>query len=263
MRAGLAHFRVTLQSLGHYRANLAVWNVVSVLQVLVYLSVWSAVARASGGTVDGYDAGAFAAYYVAMLVIRTVTVPSIIWRTMGEVRRGTFAILLLRPHHPFLAIHTGEFAATVLSVANVLVFAVPIALVFGAAFDASAAAMLAAAALVPFAIVTRYLMDSLVATLAFRFVRIEGIRALHLLALLFLGGQFAPLDVFPDALATVARALPYYWTLGFPVELFVGRAPLADAWTGLLVLAAWSTALYLAFRVAWSRGVRALESVGQ
>lgn len=262
MRGAYAHFRQHLMVLANYRVNMAVWNLVSALQMLVYLAVWSAVATAQGGEVSGYTASTFAAYYLTMLFVRTIQVPSIVWKLSGEVRRGEFDVRLLRPYHPALAIHFSELGATLMTTANILVIGVPLAFAFGAVFDASALAMLAAVALAPLWIVTRYLMDSLLATLAFRYTRIEGFRSVFLIGAVFLGGQFVPLDIAPDWFTNVAYLLPFYWTLGFPVELFIGRAPLGDAATGALVLAAWAAVLFVAFRFAWARGLRRLETVG-
>jgi ABC-2 type transport system permease protein len=105
--------------------------------------------------------------------------------------------------------------------------------------------------------------DSMVAITSFWLVRITGIRSIYFMCTLLLGGAFAPIAVLPDWLATIARALPFYWAFGFPIELLVGRADAADAFTGIAVLGAWSVVLLALLQPAWRAGTRAYEAVGQ
>lgn len=262
MQVAYAHFRQRLQVLAHYRVELLVWQLLGALQLLVYFSVWSSVAESSGGSVNGYTAEGFAAYYLTLLIVRRAQLPAIVWKLAGEVQRGEFDARLLRPYHPAMAIHTGELGHILMGLANYLAFGIPIAYLAHASFDGSLGAMLAALALLPLVIAVRYLMDSILATLTFSHTRIEGFRAMYLILVVFLGGQFAPIGLVPGWFADVAHVLPFYWILGFPAELFIGRAELSEAITGALVLAAWTAVLYVGFRVAWSRGLRKLETVG-
>ncbi len=54
-------FRTTLASFIQYRASIFIWTIDRILEPLIYLVVWSAVARATGGSVGGFATAQFAA----------------------------------------------------------------------------------------------------------------------------------------------------------------------------------------------------------
>ncbi|MCW2927202.1 MAG: hypothetical protein JWM86_1170 [Thermoleophilia bacterium] len=257
-----AAVRLNLLVAAQYRANMAVWSVASLLQIVVYLSVWRAVAEAGGGTTGGYDAGSFAGYFLVLIVVRELTMTWMPWEFPGYVRKGSLAPLMLRPLHPIAYIGSGMVAYRLQSMAMTIPAAAVLFIGFDATIDSGLGALAAAVVILPLASAVRFLADSLLALTSMWLVRIDGIRGIYYLLLLLLGGQFAPLAVLPEWLQAVAKALPFYWTLGYPTELLVGRADVADAWIGAAVLGAWTLGLFAALRPTWRAGARAFEAVG-
>ena len=263
LRGGLATMRMELQVAAQYRANMAVWSIAGVLQVVVYLAIWRAVAAETGGTTSGYSGAEFAGYFLALLIVREMTYTWIPYDFPDHVRTGKLAPMLLRPVHPLVSVGSRMVAYRAQSTLMLVPAAAVLFVVFDADVHTSAAAVALAVVVVPLAATLRFLADSLLALASMWLVRIDGLRGVYYLFLLFLGGQFAPLAVLPDWLRSLARILPFYWMLGYPVELAIGRAPVADAGMGLAVLATWTLVLYAVLQPVWRAGVRSYESVGQ
>lgn len=254
---------VAMQERAQYRVNLWIWSLASILQIVISLAVWRAVAAAGDGTVAGYTANEFVGYFLVLLVVREMTYTGVPWRFEDWVREGTLASRLLRPRHPLLYFFASDIAFRVYSAMVIFPAAIVLAYVFEGETDATATSVALTILLVPLATITRLLADSIVACSALWFVRVNGIRSMYYLVMLFLGGQFAPLSVLPEWFEQIARWLPFYWMLGYPVELAIGRAPVADAAQGFAALLGWMLALWLLLQLVWARGVRAHESVGQ
>ncbi len=264
LRGVFVAMRLNLVVASQYRINLAVWLVVSVLQSVVYMSVWQAVAVANGGSTGGYTPAQFAGYFLVVLVVqRLVAGISIVGEFSGYVRRGTLSIHLLRPLHPYAYVFGGMLAFNVQYLLTLPPIFAALYLVFDPEMHASAGTSAAALALLPLAMLTKVMCDTLVASSAMWLTRIDGIRGIYGLTILLLGGHLAPLPLLPELMQTIAKALPFYWMLGFPTELVIGRAPLADTWIAIAMLGAWSIALYILLQPVWRAGTRAYEAVGQ
>lgn len=261
-RGAVAATRLNLLVATQYRANMAIWSLASILQIVVYLSVWRAVAEAGGGATGGYTASEFAGYFLVLMVVRELTMTWMPWELPGYVHKGTLSPLLLRPLHPIVHMGAGMLAYRVQSMAITIPVAAVLFVGFDATIDTSATALAVGALILPLASATRFLADTMLALTSMWLVRIDGIRGVYYMVLLLLGGQFAPLTMLPGSLQVVAKALPFWWTLGYPTELLVGRADPADAWLGVLVLSTWSAVLSLAMQPIWRRGARAYEAVG-
>lgn len=257
-----ATLRASLIMAAQYRVNYGMWMAVSVLQAVVYMTVWRAVADARGGSVSGYDAGAFAGYYVSLMVVRDLTTSWVLYDLPNRIQTGELSPMLLRPAHPLVDLW-GRIAATrVQRIMLVVPVAVTLGLLYQATIAWNAQALLGVALVLPLAIATRYLIDALIGTVGFWMVRTDGLRGLYVMFVLMTSGQFVPIDVMPQAVQTLSKALPFYWTLGFPVELVVGRAEPADAAGGAIIVAAWGLVAWLALRASWSAGVRRYGAVG-
>ncbi|MEM9135033.1 MAG: ABC-2 family transporter protein [Actinomycetota bacterium] len=84
----------------------------------------------------------------------------------------------------------------------------------------------------------------------------RGVDQLITLSLAFFSGLLLPLALFPPAVETVARALPFAALVQLPVEIYLGRhGPAGVAWI-LLQQVMWLVALLLAGRVLLTAATR-------
>ncbi|HEU5327185.1 MAG TPA: hypothetical protein VFU78_03775, partial [Thermomicrobiales bacterium] len=68
-----AQFRVTFATQLQYRASALIWLLGTVLEPVIYLVIWSTVARASGGSVGSYSVAGFAGYYLVLMLVNHIT----------------------------------------------------------------------------------------------------------------------------------------------------------------------------------------------
>ena len=86
-----AHMRQSVLQQFQYRAANYFYMIGMIAEPVVYLVVWSTIARAHGGPVDGRTPGAFAAYYSGWTLVRnrnTARTP-LAWEE--GTQEGTFA----------------------------------------------------------------------------------------------------------------------------------------------------------------------------
>src|SRR5215204_5304277 len=191
-----AQFKTTIASQLQYRGALVIWIIGLILQPVIYLSVWSTVARSQGGSVDGFNASDFAAYYLTALVVSQASFTWIMWEMEYWIRQGNLSPLLVRPVHP---IHQ--------HIANNLTFKV-LTVVFQPNFTISVWTALAFVPALLLAMALRFAVEWTMASLAFWVTRINAINQLYYVVFLFLSGFVAPLDLLPEPVQAVAVLLP-------------------------------------------------------
>jgi ABC-2 type transport system permease protein len=258
----LQQLRTGIATMLQYRGSLVIWLVGNVLEPLVYLVVWTTVSRSTGGAVGGYDARDFAAYYIVLMLVNQATFTWVMYEFDYRIREGTFSADLLHPVHPIHADIAENLSSKTVSLPFMIAAAAILAALFHPAFRFH---WLTAAAFVPalvLAFLVRFLVDWTVALAAFWTTRVTAINQIHFMAVLFFSGQIAPLTVLPRPLQIVASVLPFRWTLGFPVELVLGRLAPAQVWAGFAIQAAWLLAGALLVRLAWRASVKRYSAVG-
>jgi ABC-2 type transport system permease protein len=258
----VAVWRAYMLMWAQYRANVAIWAFTGMLQVIVYMSVWRAVAEASGGSAGGFTAAEFAGYFCALIVVREATFSFVAWHLAGAVQEGTIGLMLARPQHPAVYLLGEMTSFRTASLLLVVPISALLFVVYDAVIHTTALAVVVAVALLPLGSMVRVLGDLLLGLSSVKLIRINGLYAGYYTVVLFFSGQFAPIDVLPEWMQTVSKLLPFWWVLGFPTELFVGRADVSEAPLALAVLLGWFVVLYGALRLAWPRAMRAGETVG-
>jgi len=255
-------FRTSLAVHLQYRASGAVWMIGSILDPLVFLVVWSTVAASRGGQVGGYTGADLAAYYIALMVVNHLTFTWIMHEFQYRIQEGQFSYLLLRPVHPIHA----DIADNVAYKVVMLVILVPAALLLTLLFHPSVPeASWSFAAFLPSlvaAFTLRFALGWAMALVAFWTTRTSAVNQLYFTCLLLLSGRVAPLEVLPGWLQSAARALPFYWVAGFPVEVVLGRLEPVTVVRGLEVQALWTAASIAIVVTVWRRAVRRYSAVG-
>ena len=245
-----------------YRFVLALWALAGLTETLVSLAVWQAVARASGGTVDGYDQSQFAAYFVVVMLVNELTHGWVYWTWEWRVNEGLFSSRLLQPIHPLHGDIIDNLAVKTVSLVIKVPIALAIASVFDAAFTTDWVHLLALVPALAMAFLLRMLIEASLACSAFWLTRISALVNAYYMVWAFTSGQFAPLELLPSQLETVANVLPFRWALAFPVEVALGRNSDSDVAIGLACQAGWIVITYAMFRLLWRCASHRYSAVG-
>ena len=262
LRLYAQQFKTTFASMLQYRASLFIWMISSVLEPLIYLIVWSTVSNGTGGSVGGYTAGGFAAYYIAFMLVNQVTYTWIMYEYEYRIRHGSLSFALLKPVHPIHSDISDNLSSKLITLPVLLLVAGGLALIFHPTATLSLWAVLAFIPALLLAFLVRFLLEWTLALAAFWTTRVSAINQVYFVLMLFLAGQIAPLTLFPAWLQVVADVLPFRWMLGFPVELLLGRLTPLQAVEGLGAQTAWAIASLVVIRLVWRAGVRIYSAVG-
>src|SRR5690349_16129033 len=71
-----------------------------VAEPVIYLVVWSTIAREQGGSVGGYTPTTFAAYYIVWTLVRNMNIVFTPFGWEERIREGQLSAQLVRPIHP-------------------------------------------------------------------------------------------------------------------------------------------------------------------
>jgi ABC-2 type transport system permease protein len=233
-----------------------------VLEPLIFLVVWSTVADARGAPVGGFTAAGFAAYYMTLLVASHLTFTWVMHTFQFRIQMGGFSHELLRPIHPIHGDISDNLAFKTVMTIVLLPALVVLWLAFEPAFTVSWRSALAALPALAFAFLLRFLIEWTLALAAFWTTRVTALNQMYFSASMFLAGRVAPLAVLPLWLQTVAGSLPFYYTIAFPVEVFLGRLSDAEMLRGFGMQLLWLAIAAIVIRTVWRHAVRRYGAVG-
>jgi ABC-2 type transport system permease protein len=108
----------------------------------------------------------------------------------------------------------------------------------------------------------RFFWGLWLACLAFWATRADALLALQDALIFLLAGVVAPVALLPGPLQTLARVLPFYYMVGFPVEVLTGQISSSEAATGFVIQAAWLIVAVLIYRLVWRSGLKRYSAIG-
>jgi ABC-2 type transport system permease protein len=258
----LTGMRIAIATQLQYRVANYFYMIGMVAEPVIYLVVWSTIARQQGGQVGGFSPAQFAAYYIVWTLVRNM---NIIFTPFGweeRIRTGELSGMLLRPMHPIhndLAFFAGwKFV--------VILLWLPIAAVLALLFQPEIDPRPIDIAVFAVAIWGAYLIRSvnywILGMVTFWTTRVGPIFQLVITAELLLSGRLVPLSLMPDWAQRLADVLPFKWTFGFPIEALVGHLPESELGGGLLMQALWVVVGAIGVRVVWRFAIRRYGAVG-
>ncbi|HEX6945895.1 MAG TPA: ABC-2 family transporter protein [Acidimicrobiia bacterium] len=258
----LAGSRVGFQRDLQYRLAAFMVLVGFLIEPVVYLSVWTAVARTQGGSVGGFDQGQLAAYYVVWTLVRVYNTAFDPKAWEWRIREGRINVFLSQPVHMF---HR-DFSIFMGSKLVWTILWIPIAfvltLIFRPAIEWHVVNVAAFAVAIWGGYGVRFLVLYVMGMINFWTTRGAAMFGIVTALELIFSGRLVPLQLLPDWAQSLAARMPFRWTFQFPIEVLIGRLEPAEVLTGLGYQFAWATGLGLLFALVWSRAVRRYEAVG-
>jgi viologen exporter family transport system permease protein len=254
--------RTEIQARIQYRVALYMYTLGMVTEPVVYLVVWSTIARAHGGTVGGLTPGAFAAYYIVWALVRMMNIVFTPFGWEWRIREGQLSGQLLRPMHP-LHYDLAEFAGGKIPWLIIYIpIGIGLSLVFHPTLHPSALGVVVFLFAIWGAYVIRSLNNFSLGMITFWTTRVGAIFQVWFLAELLLSGRLLPLPLMPHWSQTMAAWLPFKYTFYFPIEALVGHMSNSALLIGLAMQILWiavGTAIALGM---WRLAVRHYSAVG-
>jgi ABC-2 type transport system permease protein len=256
-RSMKVHWAILLE----YRGDTFFYMVGSFIYPLVTLSVWLAISEQ--GEVGGYGQRDFILYFLAVLFVNRLTGAWDPWEIEILMREGTLSNYLLRPSaliHWRIAenlVYKLFYGALMLAAWAI---AWPLTDVVHIPLDLDFLAVGVVTILL--ACVIRYMFQYCLALLGFWTTRMLAIVNLTEAIGLFLSGRLAPYSFLPTWVQETQAYTPFYWLLGFPVDVLTGRVTGGALWSGIGLQLLWSALFLALYFVLWHRGLRRYSAVG-
>lgn len=258
----LANMKTAIVVQFQYRVANYLYMIGMIAEPVIYLVVWSTIARSQGGSVGGYTPGGFAAYYIVWTLVRNMNIVFTPYGWEYRIQRGELAADLLRPIHPIhhdLAYFAGWKVV-------VIVLWLPLAAFLSLVFQPTLNPTPLQIGVFFLAIWGAYLIRSMfswvIGMITFWTTRVNAIFELYFAAELLLSGRLVPLSLLPPWAQRLADFLPFQYSFGFPIEALVGQMTAQQLWLGLLAQVGWIAVGAVLVSLVWRAGIKRFTSVG-
>jgi ABC-2 type transport system permease protein len=257
-----AVFRIILARYLQYRAETCIWLVQLIIRPVLFLVVWSAAARTTGGQLAGYAPTDIAAYFIIGILVHHLVAA---WPMLGweeRVKLGTLSYLMLRPVDVIHRDIGENITFKTLTTPVMALTAVALWFTFGASIHSSVWAVASAVPVILLGAVLYFVVAWTLAMAVFYTTQIDAMNTAFFFAMLLTSGQIAPLALMPPTLQAVAKWLPFWWYVGFPIEVILGHFTPIQVLQGIGMQVLWISGMSVVMMTVYRRGLHNYTAVG-
>lgn len=245
-----------------YRLANLLWMIGMFAEPVIYLVVWSTIAEEQGGSVGGYTASAFAAYYITWTMVRHFNIGLTPYAFEFRIKDGQLSGQLLRPIHPYhfdLGFFLGWKIPTTI---YWIPIGIALTLIFRPELNPAPWQIAAFCVALVTGFIMRFTLLWVLGLITFWTTRVSAIFDVYFTLELLLSGRLVPLSLMPVWAQGAADWLPFQWAFAFPIELLLGRLTPQEVWMGFGAQAIWFTIGAILLAWVWRHGVRKYSAVG-
>jgi ABC-2 type transport system permease protein len=227
---------------------------------LIYLFVWRT--AVGNGSLGGYDADGFIAYYLVLIMVNQLTYAQTNWTVGDNIRSGNLSRSLLRPLNPLAEVLATELAGKIIYMLFIIPVTVALGLWLQPDLHLTWANVLAFIPALLLAWGLRFLWGYWLALLAFWLTRADALLALQDALVFLLAGQVAPAALLPGILGPLSVFLPFRYMIGFPIEVLLGRLSSNELLLGFVLQSFWLLVSAGLARWLWRAGLKRYIATG-
>jgi len=246
-----------------YRANLIMYILYWLVSPIIYLAVWTSIAK-TNGNVNGLTANDFITYYMILLIVDQLTSNIIIHIFAYKVQDGTLSGELIKPIHPMLmGTLVNDIAFKSLNLIVLTPIWITLALLFKPDFaSVSISGILLSIPAILLGYMINFLLSGTITSLAFWTTRVYSIHEFYYACILLFAGQFVPLQLMPGLIQNIAKFLPFQLFMYLPIQIIQGHMTTSDVIQGYITGIIWLVVALMLFRLVWREGVKRYSAVG-
>jgi len=193
--------------------------------VFVFVQLWTVTYSVTGAQTIGSYTLPQMIWYFAFAEAIMLSVPGVRQKVDQEVKSGELAYKLNKPYHYILYLASDYAGEWVVRFGLNLLIGIGLSLIFVGPISFSAGGLAGAVVVLLGAVVLDFLGATAVSLLAFWVEDTAPFALIYRRMVMLLGGMMIPLDVFPEPLSSIARALPFSYMVYGPASMWVAPAP--------------------------------------
>jgi ABC-2 type transport system permease protein len=203
-----------------YSSDLIAKSLFIGLIIFIFINLWQVVYGAGNGIIEGFTINMMIWYF--LLTESIVTSPGRIIEIIGdEVQSGNIAHSLNKPYNYILFQYSSSIGSTILRFGMTFIIGSIIVLSMVGGFSISWIHLPLVIVAVILALTLHFLMMALLGIFAFWFEDARSLNFVYQKIVFIIGGMLLPLEIFPDWLANISKALPFSYIAYYPAKLFV------------------------------------------
>jgi ABC-2 type transport system permease protein len=208
-----------------YASEMALRSIFLVLIIFIFVQLWTLTYSVLGQRVIGSYTLPQMVWYFAFAEAIVLSVPLLRRKVDEEVKSGDLAYRLNKPYHYILYLAADYAGEWIVRFTLNLTIGIGLALLFVGPIDFTPSGLLAAGVILVGAVILDFLGAAAVSLLAFWVEDTSAFNLIYRRLVMLLGGMMIPLDVFPEPLSSIARALPFSYMVYGPARLWVAPTP--------------------------------------
>lgn len=252
---------IQLQENGEYKGDMLIYTFAPFVLPLVLMTVWLAVANSSN--VLGSEKSYIVSYFYYQIVVNRIIGT---WHASflgSKIRNGDISKDLLKPFPPILYDIANNVGEKIWKIA----FSIPALMLIGFTLRENLLlptenSLLFIITLIGAATIS-FLIAHIIGLSAFWLSDVGAIASYNEILNYITSGKLFPLEYVSKFIPIgIINILPYKYTLGFPLDVLLGKTTGANLFAGLLTQFVWVAVLYLLYRVIWHRGLQKYGGYG-
>jgi ABC-2 type transport system permease protein len=227
--------------------------------------LWAAVFLESGKTViGGYTFEGMVLYFLAVVLLgKLVSGREFEGAVSTDIYEGTLNRYLVFPASYTAFKYAQRIGHLGVAFAQFVLFGIAAYLVLDLPrAGATPASVLMATVATIGANLLYFLVDNLIQYVAFWADNVWSLDVAKRWLVMILGGQMAPLSVFPDEVRWILELLPFRFFCEFPARVFLGEIGFLAWAQGLALMGAWALVAWVMGKLLWHRGQLQYTGVG-
>ena len=240
------------------RTRALIWTLIDVTWMFVMPLLWLSTEMKDAL----YSNGQFVLYYFMSGLIGMLTIAYVHYDLRNDIHSGLFTNALLKPMNQLGYRFAEHVSYKSYRLFLILPFLILYWLVFHPDISLLRGSQLLFIVAVALGSLLTFLMSYTIGLLGLFVEDSEAINTVYNLSYSFLAGEVAPLTLFPHLMQSIATHLPFYFTLGFPIDVMLGKGVIDPA-RGIVWQMVWIVATFLISRLVWKRGIMRWQGQGR